>query len=347
MKSFLNTLQRCYSTSISKTKVTLFPGHGIGPEISNSVMKILDVAGSDIEWDIQPIGTSPDKDGNIISKEALQSLKNNKIALKGPLATPIGKGYKSLNLTLRQEFGLYANVRPAVNIPYIKTPFNDVDLVTIRENTEGEYCGLEHRVVPGVVESIKVITEKASTKIAEYAFKYARDNDRYKVTAVHKANIMKMSDGLFLECCRKVAERYPDIEYEEMIVDACCMKLVRDPSSFDVLLTPNLYGDIISDLTSGLVGGLGVTGSANYGDNIALFEAVHGTAPDIAGQDKANPTALLLSSLMMLEHMGKTDVSEVIRWAMMKVLKEGKIRTGDLGGRSSCTEYTNEIIKNL
>jgi isocitrate dehydrogenase (NAD+) len=339
-------LARNYADDKTKRTSTLFPGHGIGPEISEAVVKIFDAAGANIEWETHDIGI-PQPGGDLISKEALQSVLRNKIGLKGPLATPIGKGYRSLNITLRQALSLYANVRPAVSIPAIKTGFNNVNVVVVRENTEGEYSGLEHEVVPGVVESLKIITQKSSMRIAEYAFKYATDNGRKRVSAVHKANIMKMSDGLFLECCRAVANKYPNIQYDEIIVDACCMKLVKNPSEFDVLVTPNLYGDIVSDLCAGLIGGLGLTPSGNFGEQASVFEAVHGTAPDIAGKNLANPTALLFSGLMMLRHVGKYDTAENIQNAVMTVLKEGKHLTGDLGGKATCTEYTDAIIKNL
>ena len=261
--------------------------------------------------------------------------------------TPIGKGHRSLNLTLRKALVLYANVRPALSIPAIKTPFNNVDVVTIRENTEGEYSGLEHEVIPGVVESLKIITRKSSMRIAEYAFDYAVKNNRKRVTAVHKANIMKMSDGLFLECCREVSKKFPQITYDEVIVDACCMKLVKNPRDFDVMVTPNLYGDIVSDLCAGLIGGLGVTPSGNYGEKAALFEAVHGTAPDIAGQNKANPTAFLLSAVMMLKHLGKYQTGQNVHDAVMRVLTSGKSLTGDLGGKATCTEFTKAVISEM
>ncbi|KAL0480117.1 isocitrate dehydrogenase [Acrasis kona] len=339
-------LARFYASDNARVTATLFPGHGIGPEISDAVVKIFDAAGANIDWDTHHIG-EPQPGGDLISKDALQSVLKNKIGLKGPMMTPIGKGYRSLNITLRQALSLYSNVRPAVSIPAIKTGFDNVNVVVIRENTEGEYSGLEHEVVPGVVESLKIITQKSSMRIAEYAFKYATDNKRKRVTAVHKANIMKMSDGLFLECCRAVAKKYPNIKFDEIIVDACCMKLVRNPGDFDVLVTPNLYGDIVSDLCAGLIGGLGLTPSGNYGEQASVFEAVHGTAPDIEGQDLANPTALLFSGLMMLRHIGKYDVADNIQNSVMKVLKEGKVLTKDLGGNSKCSEFTNAIISNL
>lgn len=331
------------------TKVTLFPGDGIGPEIADSVKKIYTAAGVHIDWDEQIVGTTADpRTNSMVTRENLDSVLKNRIGLKGPMATPIGKGHRSLNLTLRKELQLYANVRPCFSIPGYKTRYDNVNLITIRENTEGEYSGLEHEVVPGVVESLKIITRVASTRVAEYAFKYAHDNGRHKVTAVHKANIMKMADGLFIKCCREVKEKYPNIEYQEVIVDNACMQLVKNPAQFDVLVMPNLYGDIISDLCAGLVGGLGLTPSANIGANgLALMEAVHGTAPDIAGQDKANPTALLLSSVMMLRHMGQIPQAEAIQNAVLGTIAEGKYRTGDLGGNATTSDFTKAIIDKL
>lgn len=261
------------------------------------------------------------------------------------MATPIGKGFRSLNLTLRKELQLYANVRPCLSIPGYKTRYDNIDLVTIRENTEGEYSGLEHEVVPGVVESLKIITRVASTRVAEFAFEYARKHNRRKVTAVHKANIMKLADGLFIKCCREVSERYPEIEYEEMIVDNTCMQLVSRPSQFDVMCMPNLYGDIISDLCAGLIGGLGLTPSGNIGTNgLALMEAVHGTAPDIVGQNKANPTAMLLSGVMMLRHINLSKEADMIEKACLDTIAEGKYLTRDLGGKSGTTDFTKAII---
>mmetsp|Transcript_25041 Transcript_25041/g.53693 ORF Transcript_25041/g.53693 Transcript_25041/m.53693 type:complete len:285 (-) Transcript_25041:91-945(-) len=284
----------------------------------------------------------------MVTRSSLDSLLKNQVGLKGPMMTPIGKGFRSLNLTLRKELSLYANIRPCFSIPGYKTLYDNVNLVTIRENTEGEYSGLEHEVVPGVVESLKVITEKASMRVAEYAFHYAVANKREKVTAVHKANIMKKADGLFLNCCRAVAEKYPQIKYEEKIIDNCCMQLVKDPSQFDVLVMPNLYGDIVSDLCAGLVGGLGLTPSLNVGDGgIALAEAVHGTAPDIAGRDLANPTALLLSSVMMLRHVELADHADRIERALLDTIAEGKHLTGDLGGKSTTTDFTNAVCSRI
>eukprot|EP01027_Heterolobosea_sp_BB2_P025434 GEZU01039040.1.p1 GENE.GEZU01039040.1~~GEZU01039040.1.p1 ORF type:complete len:383 (-),score=138.87 GEZU01039040.1:174-1241(-) len=345
IKQAFYVARRGYATKEKRT-VTLFRGDGIGPEISDAVIQIFEAAKAPINWEPQPIG-QPDAQGNLVSQAALDSVLRNKLALKGPLATPIGKGHKSLNLTLRQALGLYANVRPAKNMPGIVTPFNNVDLVTVRENTEGEYSGLEHEVVPGVVESLKIITRTASERIAEYAFKYAVEHGRSKVTAVHKANIMKKADGLFLTCCREVAEKYPQIKYEEAIVDAACMRLVKNPAEFDVLVMPNLYGDIVSDLASGLIGGLGLTPSGNYGEKASLFEAVHGTAPDIAGQNKANPTALLLSAVMLLRHIGEKDIADNIQNAVFSVFQEGKCLTGDLGGKATTTEFTKAVIDRL
>ncbi|GLI61129.1 hypothetical protein VaNZ11_003404 [Volvox africanus] len=330
-------------------EATLFPGDGIGPEIASTVKEIFNAARIPVVWDEQHIGKTPDpRTNSMVTRENLDSVLKHKIGLKGPMATPIGKGFRSLNLTLRKELDLYANVRPCFNIPGYKTRYDGINLVTVRENTEGEYSGLEHEVVPGVVESLKVITRKASSRIAEFAFAYARENGRQKVSAVHKANIMKKADGLFLECCREAATKYPDIKYEELIVDNACMQLVSNPTQFDVLVMPNLYGDIISDLCAGLVGGLGLTPSMNIGLNgLALAEAVHGTAPDIAGKNKANPTALLLSSCMMLRHIGRKEDADNIQNAVISVIAEGKWRTADLGGNSATSDFTKAIIDKL
>ncbi|KAK9824167.1 hypothetical protein WJX72_008227 [[Myrmecia] bisecta] len=339
---------RALSTQ-SQITCTLFPGDGIGPEIAESVKTIFKAANVPIVWDEQYIGKTADpRTNSMVTRENLDSVLKHKVGLKGPMATPIGKGHRSLNLTLRKELQLFANVRPCFSLPGYKTRYDNVNLVTIRENTEGEYSGLEHEVVPGVVESLKIITRIASTRVAEYAFKYAKDNGRKKVSAVHKANIMKMADGLFIRCCREVKEKYPDIAYEELIVDNACMQLVKDPSQFDVLVMPNLYGDIISDLCAGLIGGLGLTPSGNIGANgLALMEAVHGTAPDIAGHNKANPTALLLSGVMMLRHLGLNEQAENIQAAVLTTIAEGKYRTGDLGGTASTTDFTKAIIGHL
>lgn len=328
---------------------TLFPGDGIGPEIAEAVQKIFQASGAPIEWDEQHISKTADpRTNSMVTRENLDSVLKHRVGLKGPMATPIGKGHRSLNLTLRKELQLYANVRPCFSLPGYKTRYDDVNLITIRENTEGEYSGLEHEVIPGVVESLKVITRNASTRVAEYAFKYALDNGRKKVSAIHKANIMKMADGLFIKCCREVHEKHPEIEYEELIVDNACMQLVKNPAQFDVLVMPNLYGDIISDLCAGLIGGLGLTPSGNIGANgLALMEAVHGTAPDIAGQDKANPTALLLSGVMMLRHLNLNEHADRIQSAVLGTIAEGKYLTGDLGGKAKTSEFTKAIIDSM
>jgi len=329
--------------------VTLMPGDGIGPEIASSVVEIFRNARVPIEWDRQNIGTDHVKPGSkdLISPEALESIIKNKVGLKGPFSTPIGTGHRSLNLTLRKALDLYSNVRPCMSIPGYKTRYDNVDLVTIRENTEGEYSGLEHEVVPGVVENLKVITRTASMRIARYAFEYASANKRKTVTAVHKANIMKIGDGLFLDCCREIAALYPQIKYSEMQIDNACLNLVREPRVMDVMVMPNLYGDIVSDLCAGLIGGLGLTPSGNIGTKAAVFESVHGTAPDIAGQNKANPTALLLSSVMMLRHMNLTSHADRIQKAVLGTIADGKVRTGDLGGKASTIEFTKAICDRL
>lgn len=330
--------------------VTLFPGHGIGPEISAAVQTILNAADVPINWDVHHIDVENAKPGeDIISKDALDSLRTNRIGLKGPMATPIGKGYRSLNLTLRKELGLYANIRPCVSIPGVDTPYDDVDLVTVRENTEGEYSGLEHIVYPGVVESLKVITREASMRVCEYAFDYALKNNRHTVTAVHKASIMKMSDGLFLQCAEEVSNKYKDkgIKYQTLLIDNAASFLVSNPSQLDVMVMPNLYGDIISDLCAGLIGGLGLTPSANMGTDCMMAEAVHGTAPDIAGHNRANPTALLLSASLMLRHMNLMDQAMLIESSVNAVLRAGQVRTGDIGGSATTTEYTDAIIREM
>lgn len=339
-------LKRHYSSGTRTC--TLIPGDGIGPEISAAVQKIFQAANVPIEWEVVDVTPVRGPDGLFnIPQAAIDSVNKNKIGLKGPLMTPVGKGHRSLNLALRKEFNLYANVRPCRSLEGYQTLYDNVDVVTIRENTEGEYSGIEHEIVDGVVQSIKLITEEASRRVAEYAFAYAKDNGRQKVTAVHKANIMRMSDGLFLRCCRDAAEAHPDIKFEEKYLDTVCLNMVQDPNKYDVLVMPNLYGDILSDMCAGLVGGLGLTPSGNMGLNGALFESVHGTAPDIAGKDLANPTALLLSSVMMLRHMELTSHADKIERAAFETIKEGKYRTGDLGGKSKCSEFTNEICKKI
>jgi isocitrate dehydrogenase (NAD+) len=331
-----------------KHVITLIPGDGIGPEVAESVVRIFTVAGLDIEWDRQDAGVLAfEKTSETLPASLLDSVKRNKVALKGPVTTPIGQGFTSVNVGLRKALDLYANLRPVRNLPGVQSRYADVDLVIVRENTEDLYAGLEHEVVPGVVESLKIITERASTRIARFGFEYARKYGRKRVTAIHKANIMKLSDGLFLDCTRKVSREYTDIVYDERIVDAACMHLVMNPEKLDVLLLPNLYGDIVSDLCAGLVGGLGVVPGANLGTDAAVFEAVHGSAPDIALKNLANPTALLLSALMMLDHIGERETSAGIRAALDKVLTDGAVRTRDLGGSASTTEFTDAICHQL
>ncbi|XP_068579945.1 isocitrate dehydrogenase [NAD] subunit alpha, mitochondrial isoform X2 [Cebidichthys violaceus] len=329
--------------------VTLIPGDGIGPEISTAVMKIFEVAEAPIQWEERNVTAIQGPGGKwMIPPDAKESMDRNKIGLKGPLKTPIAAGHPSMNLLLRKTFDLYANVRPCVSIEGYKTPYTDVNLVTIRENTEGEYSGIEHVIVDGVVQSIKLITEQASQRIAEYAFEYAKNNQRASVTAVHKANIMRMSDGLFLRKCREAAEKHKDVKFNEMYLDTVCLNMVQDPTKFDVLVMPNLYGDILSDLCAGLIGGLGVTPSGNIGTNgVAIFESVHGTAPDIAGKDMANPTALLLSAVMMLRHMGLHGHAKKIETACFDVIRDKKVLTKDLGGNSKCSEFTEAICQRV
>ncbi len=333
---------------MSKHNITLIPGDGIGPEIIAATVRILEASGVDIEWETQIIGAQAlEKFGTTIPDSTIDSIKRNKVALKGPLMTPIGKGFTSVNVGLRKALDLYANIRPIKALPNVPCKYPELDLVIVRENTEDLYAGLEHVVVPGVVESIKIITEKASTRIARYAFEYAVANGRKKVTAVHKANIMKLSDGLFLECFYNVAKNFPDIEADDKIVDNCCMQLVMRPEQFDVMVMENLYGDIVSDLCAGLIGGLGLAPGSNIGEQGAVFEAVHGSAPDIAGQGIANPTAILMSGIMMLRHLGERDAAQKVEDAMMQVFTEGEFRTKDLGGTSKTSEFANAIIDKL
>jgi isocitrate dehydrogenase (NAD+) len=328
--------------------ITLVPGDGIGPEVTEAVLRILAAADVSIEWERHQAGIlSFERTGQSLPVELVDSIRRNKVALKGPVTTPIAHGFTSVNVGLRKALDLYANLRPVWNLPGVASRFADVDLVIVRENTEDLYAGLEHEVVPGVVESLKIITARASTRIAEFAFAHARRHGRRKVTAIHKANIMKQSDGLFIECAREVSRRYPDITYDEKIVDATCMQLVLNPGAFDVMLLPNLYGDIVSDLCAGLVGGLGVVGAANLGTDIAVFEAVHGSAPDIAGKLLANPTALLLSAVLMLRHIGEGPAADRIMSALGAVLGEGRTRTRDLGGTASTLEYADAVCKAL
>ncbi len=328
--------------------ITLIPGDGIGPEVTEAVLRILDRAGVAIDWERYQAGVSAfERTGHALPVEVIDSIRRNRVALKGPISTPIGEGFASVNVALRKALDLYANLRPVWNLRGVPAAFQHVNLVIVRENTEDLYAGLEHVVVPGVVESLKIITERASTRIAEFAFAHARRCGRRKVTAVHKANIMKLGDGLFLECAREVARRNPDIQYDEKIVDATCMHLVMNPSQFDVLLLPNLYGDIVSDLCAGLVGGLGVVGAANLGLEAAVFEAVHGTAPDLAGKQVANPTALLLSAILMLRHIEEDEAADRIMRATNAVLTGGAVRTRDLGGTASTLEYAEAICTAL
>ncbi len=328
--------------------ITLIPGDGIGPEVTGAVVKILDSAGLDVEWESFPAGVlAMDEYGTPLPEPLLASIRRNKVALKGPVTTPVGGGFTSVNVGLRKALDLFANLRPVWNIPSVPSRYEGVDLVIVRENTEDLYAGLEHEVVPGVVESIKIITEVASTRVARFAFDYATKHRRKRITAVHKANIMKLSDGLFLKCVKKVCADYPDVTCDERIVDAACMHLVMNPNQFDVLLLPNLYGDIVSDLCAGLVGGLGVVPAANLGVDTGVFEAVHGSAPDIAGKSVANPMALLLSALLMLRHIDEGAMADRIMKALGDVLSDGKVRTRDLGGRASTIEFTDAICRQL
>ena len=335
--------------SESKThKVTLIPGDGIGPEVTQAVVRILEATGVKFEWERFAAGAEAfEIYGEYIPAVLYESIERNKVALKGPVTTPIGGGFKSINVTLRKKFDLFANFRPIRNLPGLETKYPGVDLIIVRENTEGEYVGLEHEVVPGVVESIKVITEKGSTRIAKFAFEYARKAGRKKIHSVHKANIMKLSDGLFLRCARKVAEGFPDIQYGEHLIDNTCMQLVMNPYQYDTLLLENLYGDIVSDLCAGLVGGLGLAPGANLGVDCAIFEAVHGSAPDIAGKDVANPTALLQSSILMLRHIDEMAAADRLQKALETVYAEGKTLTRDVGGTAGTSKFADAVIAAL
>jgi isocitrate dehydrogenase (NAD+) len=328
--------------------ITLIPGDGIGPEVTEAVIRILKAAAVDIEWDRHDAGVIAFKKYNqSLPADLIESVRRNRVALKGPVTTPIAEGFTSVNVGLRKALDLYANLRPVTNLPGVKSRFDNVNLIIVRENTEDLYSGLEHEIVPGVVESLKIITEKASTRIAEFAFDYAQTYGRRRVTAIHKANIMKLGDGLFLDSTRKVSREHTSVTYDERIVDAVCMQLVMHPEKFDVLLLPNLYGDIVSDLCAGLVGGLGVVPGANIGAGCAVFEAVHGSAPDIADQNLANPTALLLSALLMLDHIGERERADRIRTALAEVLGRGTVRTRDLGGTASTTEFTDAVCREV
>jgi isocitrate dehydrogenase (NAD+) len=328
--------------------ITLIPGDGIGPEVTEAVLRILHASGVSIEWERHDAGVLAfERSGRALPPELIESIRRNKVALKGPVTTPIAEGFTSVNVGLRKALDLYANLRPVWNLPGAPSRYEGIDLVIVRENTEDLYAGLEHEVIPGVVESLKIITAAASTRIGRFAFEYARRNGRTRVTAIHKANIMKMSDGLFLESVRSVAKDFTDIAYDERIIDAACMQLVLHPERFDVLVLPNLYGDIVSDLCAGLVGGLGVVGAANLGVDCAVFEAVHGSAPDIAGKGIANPTALLLSAVLMLRHIGEDAVADRIVHAVTQVISSGTTRTPDLGGRATTREFADAVCKML
>lgn len=330
--------------------VTLIPGDGIGPEVAEAAVRAVNATGVSIDWQRADLNAGIiSKSGQVLPPHVIESLERTHVGLKGPVTTPIAGGFQSVNVALRRQFDLYANVRPVRSLPGLWTRFSDVniDMVIFRENTEDLYSGLEHEVVKDVVTSLKVITRTASVRIAEYAFDFARKSRRKKVSAIHKANIMKLADGLFLRCCREVAERHPEIEYKELIVDNASMQLVIRPETFDILLLPNLYGDIISDLAAGLVGGLGVVPGANMGDEDAVFEAVHGSAPDIAGKGIANPTALMLSSVLMLIHLGEQAAADRLRAAIERTYAEKKHLTGDVGGNASTQEFTDAVIKNL
>ena len=328
-------------------RVTLIKGDGIGPEISEAVVKIIEASGAKIDWDVQTAGADIiEEEGVPLPQRVLDSVKNNGVALKSPVTTPIGKGFRSVNVQLRKDLDLYANLRPCYNLPGVKTRFDNVDIVVVRENTEDLYAGIERQVDIDTAESIKIITRKASLRIAEFAFDYALKNGRKEVCVVTKANICKLSDGLFLECAREVSQKYPQINFREILVDNCCMQLVQNPNQFDVLLLPNLYGDIVSDLCAGLIGGLGIAQGANIGEKFAVFEPVHGSAPDIAGQNKANPTAMLMSAIEMLNYIGEREAGIKIRKALFKTLEDG-FMTKDLGGKATCSDFANRIIENL
>ena len=337
---------------MSRHTITLIPGDGIGPEVTDATVRILEAAGrhtgTEFRWERHDAGAdSFAKTGEYIPKALYESVGRTKVALKGPVTTPIGEGFKSINVTLRKQFDLYANFRPIKNLPGLATKYPDVDLIIVRENTEGLYVGLEQEIVPGVTTALKVITEKASTRIAKFAFEYAAKHGRKKVHAVHKANIMKLTDGLFLRCTRAIAEQHPQIAYAEHIVDNTCMQLVTNPYQYDVLVMENLYGDILSDLCSGFVGGLGLVPGANLGEHAAIFEAVHGSAPDIAGQDKANPTALLQSAVLMLRHIGEGALADTIQKAIERVYAKAKTLTRDVGGQAGTRAFADAVIAAL
>ena len=328
--------------------ITLIPGDGIGPEVSKAAKCVVDATGLNINWEVVNAGEKVFEDTGVLVPDGVyESIEKNKIVLKGPITTPVGSGFRSINVMLRKKYDLYSNIRPVRSLPGIDTPFKEINLVIFRENTEGLYAGIEQKLPDGSCEAVKRITRDASIRIAEAAFEYAKKNNKKKVTVVHKANIMKLADGLFLNCVREVSQAYPDIELQEVIVDNMCMQLVMNPNQFEVIVTTNLYGDLLSDLCAGLVGGLGLVPGANIGKNISVFEAVHGSAPDIAGKNLANPIALILSSAMMLNHMGETDKAETIIKAVTKTISEGKGLTCDLGGKATTNEITEAIIKNI
>jgi len=329
-------------------RVTLIPGDGIGPEVTGAAVRVLEACGVKIDWETYSAGSEAyQKYHEYIPNELIESIERTSVALKGPVTTPIGGGFSSINVALRKRFELYANFRPIRNLPSLPTRYPQVDLAIVRENTEGLYSGIEHEVVPGVVESLKVITEKASTRIARFAFAYARREKRKRVHAIHKANIMKMSDGLFLRCCREVAKDYPEVTYGEHIIDNTCMQLVMNPYQYDVLVMENFYGDIISDLCAAFVGGLGMVPGANIGANYAIFEAVHGSAPDIAGKDLANPTSVLQSAILMLRHLDENTAADRVHTALEKTYKEKKHLTRDVGGTARTSEFTDAVIANM
>jgi isocitrate dehydrogenase (NAD+) len=330
--------------------ITLIPGDGIGPEVASATVRAIEATGVQVEWeDVQAGASALARHGTVLPPEVVESMHRTKVGLKGPTATPIGGGHPSVNVALRKKLDLFVNFRPVKMLPGLQSRFRDVsiNMAIFRENTEDLYSGLEHEVVPGVVESLKIITRTASERIARATFEYARRDGRKQVCAVHKANIMKMSDGLFLRCCREVAAQYPDITYKELIVDNACMQLVMRPETFDLLVLPNLYGDIVSDLTAGLVGGLGIVPGANLGTEHAVFEAVHGTAPDIVGKGLANPTALLQSGVLMLAHLGEREAAKRLQNAIETVYAESKHLTHDVGGKASTAEFTDAVIRNL
>jgi isocitrate dehydrogenase (NAD+) len=331
-----------------KHNITLIPGDGIGPEVTKPTLEIIKAAGVKVDWETHLAGAEAlKKHGTTIPKPLMDSFDKNKVALKGPVTTPVGEGFASVNVELRQTFDLFANLRPVKNLPGVNARYQNVDLIVVRENTEGLYSGIEHEVVPGVMESLKIITEKASTRIAQFAFDYARAHERKKVTAIHKANIMKLTDGLFLQCAKNLAGQYKKIEFSDLIVDNACLQLVLDPTRLDVLLLENLYGDIVSDLAAGLVGGLGVVPGANLGDTHALFESVHGSAPDIKGKNIANPTAIILAAVMMLEHISEAAAARRIYSSLEKVLTKGEVLTPDLGGAGTTKKFADAIIKEI